>query len=133
MKHFIAIIFMLAIVTLACQSPKKESDEAAAADSTTVTPPPPVTLTLKWETETKLTTCESVIYDKERDVLYVSNIDGNPEAKDGNGFISKVSLDGKVTEEKWVKGIDAPKGLGLANGKLYVTDIDRVHEIDPAS
>jgi sugar lactone lactonase YvrE len=31
------------------------------------------------------------------------------------------------------KGFDAPKGLGLFNGKLYVSDIDKIVEIDIAS
>jgi sugar lactone lactonase YvrE len=135
MKQFILLALIVASMTMACQKSSKEnSDTTATADSAAVPPALPVTLTLKWETDTTLTTCESVIYDKERDVLYVANINGSPDGKDGNGFISKVSLDGKITEVKWVnKGMDAPKGMGIANGKLYVADIDRVHEIDPAT
>lgn len=128
MKRLIMYVLAVAFIASACQK-KEESADTASADTTKVEVTP-VTLTLKWETDTLLTTCESVIYDKERDVLYVSNINGNPEGKDGNGFISKVSLDGKITEQKWVTGIDAPKGLGLVGNKLYVADIDRVHEID---
>jgi sugar lactone lactonase YvrE len=74
-----------------------------------------------------------VLYDKDKEVLYVSNINGVPDSKDGNGFLSKVGLDGKIIEHKWVKGLDAPKGLGLSNGKLFVTDIDKIHQIDVAS
>ena len=48
-----------------------------------------------------MTTCESVLYDEKNDVLYVSNIDGAPDAKDGNGFISKISLDGSVIQQSW--------------------------------
>lgn len=117
----LALLALIGIVW-ACQ-PKKETE-------TTSTLP---TLTLKWKTDTLLTTAESVIYDKTNDVLYVSNINGVPDAKDGNGFISKVSLDGKITDVKWITGLDAPKGLGIVNGKLYAADIDRVHEIDIAS
>jgi sugar lactone lactonase YvrE len=123
---------LLALLIMACQ-PKEKPAENTGADTTATVVVAPITLKLKWETDTVLTTCEAVLYDKDRDVLYVANINGTPDSKDGNGFISKVSLDGKVTELKWVKGIDAPKGMGLANGKLYVTDIDRVHEIDAAS
>lgn len=88
------------------------------------------TLIKKWETDTLLTTCESVLYDKAGGFLYVANINGNPRDKDGNGFISKVSLDGEILEEKFATGLDAPKGMGKTNGKLYVTDIDRVIAID---
>ena len=130
MKLFKMITIVAVVVFLAgCNQAKKEDEqanEAPAAEEKKA----PVTLTLKWETEPMLTTCESVLHDEDADVLYVSNINGAPDAKDGNGFISKVSLDGKVTEQNWVKGMDAPKGMGLHNGKLFVTDIDRVHEID---
>jgi sugar lactone lactonase YvrE len=111
----------------ACQSPKENTVQTEVKDTVEVAP---VKLALKWETDTVLTTCESVLYDKDKDVLYVSNINGDPGGKDGNGFLSKVGMDGKVTELQWVKGMDAPKGLGLFNGKLYVTDIDKIHEID---
>jgi len=125
------IVLALGVAALyACQSPKQNAEETKTDTVALAPPPPPVTLTKKWETDTVLTTCESVIYDKDNDVLYVANINGAPDGKDGNGFIAKVGLDGKVIEPKFVKGIDAPKGMGIANGKLYVTDIDRVHEID---
>lgn len=126
-----ACTLVLAAMILACQAPKT-ADEASTVDSTEFAMP--VKLTMKWETDTVLSTCESVIYDKANDVLYVANINGkDPSAKDGNGFISKVTLDGKVSEPSWVKGMDAPKGMGIFNGKLYVSDIDRVHEIDIAA
>jgi DNA-binding beta-propeller fold protein YncE len=134
MKPLLSIILLAGAVAFSCQQKKQETTETAAKDTVATPPPPPVTLKLKWETDSSLTTNESVIYDKDKDVLYVANINGDPAGKDGNGFISKVSLDGKITQLKWAaKGLDAPKGLGLANGKLYVSDIDRVHEIDPAS
>src|SRR5690606_37193686 len=87
-------------------------------------------LTQKWETDTVLTTCESVLYDAERNVLYVSNINGTPDEKDGNGSIARVSLDGTVTDAAWVTGLDAPKGMGIRGNRLFVTDIDRIVEID---
>jgi sugar lactone lactonase YvrE len=127
MKNLFFLILVVMVV-FACQSPKQESTESTA--DTVAVAKPPVTLQMAWQTDTVLTTCESVLYDKDHDVLYVSDINGAPDAKDKNGFISKVGLDGKVIEAQWVKGMDAPKGLGLANGKLYVADIDRVHEVD---
>jgi sugar lactone lactonase YvrE len=76
---------------------------------------------------------ESALPDTAGGVIYVSNVAGGPADKDGNGYISKLSLDGKVTTEKWVTGLDAPKGLALAGGKLYVADIDQLVEIDMAT
>jgi len=85
-----------------------------------------------WET-TGLKTPESALLNPTGSFAYVSNIDGNPTEKDGNGFVSKLSLDdGKILELAWAKGLDAPKGLALANGRLYAADIDQLVEIDVA-
>lgn len=129
MKRYQITIIALAILFTACNKTKQTTEQTAVPEEKKA----PVALKLKWETEPVLTTCESVLHDEDKDVLYVSNINGAPDAKDGNGFISKVSLEGQVTEPSWVKGMDAPKGMGLRNGKLYVADIDRVHEIDTES
>ena len=88
----------------------------------------PVTL---WET-TGLKTPESALPVPAEGFAYVSNVAGKPTDKDGNGFISKVSLaDGKIIALEWAKGLDAPKGLALSGGKLYTSDIDKLVEIDP--
>lgn len=57
-------------------------------------------------------------------VYYVSNL-GRPGAS-GDGFIARV-VNGKA--ERWVTGLDDPKGLVLCNGKLYVADVDKVRQI----
>lgn len=89
------------------------------------------TLTRVWESDTTLKTPESVLYDAANDVLYVSNIGGVPPTKkDGDGYISKLSPDGKIITLKWATGFDAPKGLGLLGNTLYVTDIDRLKAVD---
>lgn len=86
-----------------------------------------------WETETSLKKPESVLFDPASRLLYVSNIDGKDAwAKDGKGSIGKVGLDGKVIAVEWVTGLEAPKGMALHQGKLYVADIDRVVVIDVA-
>lgn len=83
-----------------------------------------------WQTTGDLKTPESVIYDEERDVIYVANINGDPSAKDGNGFISILKNDGSVKNLEWVKNLNAPKGMAIYKGKLYVADIDQLVEID---
>lgn len=76
---------------------------------------------------------ESVVHDAARDVLYVSNMGTHGEgATPGDGFISRVSADGKLLELRWVTGLDNPKGLALANGRLYVGDDQDMVEIDLA-
>ncbi|SIS65022.1 YncE family protein [Belliella pelovolcani] len=88
------------------------------------------TLTLLWETDDTLITNESVLYDEATGTIYVANIDGNPTEKDGKGSISIIDKEGNIIEQEWVTGIDAPKGMGITNGKLYVTNIDELVEID---
>ena len=90
------------------------------------------TLVKKWQTDTLLKTPESVLYDAKDQLLYVSNIDGTPDGKDGKGSIGKVALDGKIIATDWVKGLNAPKGMGLYKGKLYVADLTEVVVIDVA-
>ena len=76
---------------------------------------------------------ESAVLDAGEGVLYVSNVNGEPTAADGNGYISKLSLSGEIQEKEWVTGLNAPKGLALHDGKLYVSDIDELAVIDTAS
>lgn len=83
-------------------------------------------LTKIWTTPEGLKTPESALYDAASDIIYVSNIDGNAADKDGNGFISLVNLDGKIKNLRWVTGLNAPKGLAIHKGNLYVSDIDEL-------
>ena len=73
---------------------------------------------------------ESVALSADGDFLYVSNVGGEGDAKDANGFISRVSTDGKVLEKAWASGLDAPKGLALKGERLFVTDITQIVELD---
>ena len=71
-------------------------------------------------------TPESVKWDSAQDVYFVSNINGAPNAKDGNGFISRVGPAGMVTDSVFIKGLNAPKGMALVHDTLWVADIDVV-------
>ena len=86
-------------------------------------------LELNWELD-GLHNPESAVYDPVLNHLYVSNVDGSPIDKDRNGFISIVSLDGKIINKKWVTGLNAPKGLTLHGRTLYTTDIDELVSIN---
>ncbi|MCD4716726.1 MAG: hypothetical protein K8R45_08290 [Desulfobacterales bacterium] len=50
----------------------------------------------QWETKKEPRVPESVLYDESENILYVSNIKGRSTEKNGQGFISKVSLDGRI-------------------------------------
>jgi hypothetical protein len=75
---------------------------------------------------------ESVLHDPQADVYLVSNVAGETDAKDGNGFISRVSPDGTITDLRWIDGamdgvtLNAPKGMALRGETLLVADIDVV-------
>ncbi|RWD03041.1 MAG: ATP/GTP-binding protein [Mesorhizobium sp.] len=76
---------------------------------------------------------ESALFDAVNKRIIVSNIVGNPGAADGNGYLSVLSLDGKVVTRHWTDGMDAPKGMAISGGKLYVADITRVRVVDLSS
>lgn len=127
--------FLIAAALLFWQcGPHQNTDETADGTlaETTAEETVPVAEFL-WETPADLTTCESVFYDQESGNIYVANIEGDASEKDGVGSISIISKDGQITQRDWVIGLNAPKGMGVSNGKLYVTDIDEVVEIDIAS
>lgn len=73
---------------------------------------------------------ESVALGPDGRTLFVANVGGEGDAKDGDGFISRVSTGGKMLQRRWVTGLDAPKGAAVAGQRLYVSDIDRIVEID---
>lgn len=77
-------------------------------------------------------TPESVEYYADKDLYLVTNINGSPFDTDDNGFISKLSPDGKVIDLKWIDGasdevqLDAPKGMTIIGNKLFVADITQL-------
>jgi sugar lactone lactonase YvrE len=84
---------------------------------------------------------ESVRYDPDLDVFFVSNIDGNPSAKDGKGFIAVVRADSTGVSKVLVesgkasgggKGVtlNAPKGMAIVGDTLWVADISTMHAIN---
>lgn len=120
---------VLALLTLnsCANAPKAKVESKEAAIETKNTEKG---LTKIAETDTLLATPESVIYDAVKDVAYVSNINGQPNAKDGNGFISIINLKGQIANKEWITNLDAPKGMGIYNRHLFVADINQVVEID---
>ncbi|UCI08118.1 SMP-30/gluconolactonase/LRE family protein [Mesorhizobium sp. B1-1-8] len=76
---------------------------------------------------------ESALFDAANRRIVVSNIVGNPGDADGNGYLSLLSLDGKIITRHWTDGMDAPKGMAIAGGKLYVADITKIRVVDLAS
>jgi DNA-binding beta-propeller fold protein YncE len=129
MTKYSILSVLLVLMLVACTSQKKKSGEDAG-DATAVKK---FELVEAWKTDTLFRVPESVIYDRDHDVVYVSNMNDNPREKDGNGFISRLSTSGEILDLKWVEGMSSPKGLGIYEGKLYVSDVDEVIVIDIAA
>ena len=82
---------------------------------------------------TPFDTPESVLWNPASSMFFVSNIAGASDAADGIGWIAKLDADGNVLEPRWVEGLNAPKGMALSGGELYVADITELVRIDLAS
>ena len=127
MQRLFLLLISAVLVITACQpaNTKGETSEETGTDTTVVT------IEKLWETDTLLTTSESVVFDADRGVYYVSCIGGTPPwVNDGDGFIAKMGTSGEILEQKWVTGLNGPKGMGLVDSILYVNDNDRLVAID---
>lgn len=83
-----------------------------------------------WASDASLKVPESVLYSKQYRCLFVSNIIGMPTDKDGEGCISMLDINGELLNEDWLCGLNAPKGMAIDSGYLYVADIDELVIVD---
>jgi hypothetical protein len=83
-----------------------------------------------WATDTILKIPESVLVDDKENCLWVSNIDGAANDKDGKGSISKLSKTGMPINLDWITGLNAPKGMAKYKQELYVADLTELVVID---
>jgi hypothetical protein len=83
-----------------------------------------------WATDTILKVPESVLVDDKENCLWVSNIDGASNGKDGKGSISKLSKTGAPINLEWITGLNAPKGMAKYKQELYVADLTELVVID---
>ena len=91
------------------------------------------TLTPIWDVKGDFAAPESAYFHAASNSVFVSSINGQILDKDGNGYISRLSPDGKVVSAKWVTGLNGPKGLRSVGNTLWVADIDEVVGIDIGS
>jgi hypothetical protein len=122
---------MLTAVLAACgpaETPPANTQAMQTADA--VAPPGAPRLELVWLSEGFSSPEGVAVFN---DTLLISNVAGQADVKDGIGWISRVSKDGTVLEQKWVEGLNAPKGMAIHNGILFVADIDTIHTIDAKS
>jgi hypothetical protein len=79
---------------------------------------------------------QSFLADPSGEQYFISNANGDPDAKDNNGFITKLDQAGKVSQLQFIQGgtggttLHAPKGMAIADGVLYVADLDTLRGFD---
>jgi sugar lactone lactonase YvrE len=79
---------------------------------------------------------ESVKYDPDQDVYFVSNMMGVGSLKDDNGYISRVRASDLTDIQTLVQGgahgvtLNAPKGMAIHGDTLWVCDIDALRGFD---
>lgn len=115
------------LATQSCNAPQNGGGNGTDTTKTDTTPPPPQAVTPEFNSP------EGVASDGE--FLYVSNVGVKlePQAKDGDGRIMKLNMAATewIDKDKWAAmQLDAPKGMAILGKRLFVTDIDRVVEID---
>jgi hypothetical protein len=126
-----SITVVLAAVFTACSSsgdnaPDTTAVQGAQADSARLV-----------ASRAGFTEPEAVRYDPDQDVYFVSNWGTGPtEAKDNNGFISRMSPEGVVDNLRFIAGgargatLHSPRGMTIVGDTLWVVDADAVRGFD---
>lgn len=124
-----------AVMLAACGGGREAGDAAAGADTTAAVDSASLSATIALTLDS-LEAPEAARFDPELGVYFVSNVNGSPTGKDGNGYISRVTRDGKVDSLKFIAGgrggvkLDSPKGLAIQGDTLWVADIDAARAFD---
>lgn len=126
------VAIVLSSVLVGCSgAPTRDSSESAAGSAPQASAPTPTpSLPVAWVVDKDLSTPESAYFDLRTSFIFVANVGGDPTSRDGDGYISQLTMNGKMLKAKWVTGLNAPKGLRSYRDKLYATDIDEVVQID---
>jgi len=95
---------------------------------------PDATPRVVWSLTEGIEAPESAYHDAASKTVFLSQIGkGGGMGDDGDGWISRLSPEGRMIENKWVTGLSAPKGIRVHQGTLWVSDITRLVAIDIAA
>lgn len=78
----------------------------------------------------------SCLADPANNSYYISNVNGEPDARDNNGFITKLNGQAEIVGFKFISGgeqgatLHAPKGMAFVDQVLYVADVDTLRAFD---
>ena len=112
--------------------PAQPAQPASPPPAAAATPSTPPAVKAGWTVQ-DMRTPESAYLDEGSGWLFVSQVDGQPNGRDGKGRISKLGLDGTVVTADWFTALNAPKGLRSFGGVLWTADLDEVIGIDIAT
>ena len=79
---------------------------------------------------------QSFLADPATNSYFISNVNGDPTARDNNGFITKLNGNAEIVGFKFITGgrnsttLHAPKGMALIENILYVADMDTLRAFD---
>ena len=130
--RIVVLAFTVALASCGGAPEPAQQQPAPAQPPAAAAPAQPPAVKAGWTVQ-DMRTPESVYLDEGSGYLFVSQIDGQPNEKDGKGRISKLGLDGSVVTADWFTALNAPKGLRSFGGTLWVADIDEVVGIDITS
>jgi len=125
------ITVILAAVSTACSSSGDKAPDTTAAQESQADSARLVV------SRAGFTEPEAVRYDPDQDVYFVSNWGTGPtEAKDNNGFISRMSPEGVVENLRFIAGgargatLHSPRGMTIVGDTLWIVDVDAVRGFD---
>lgn len=114
-RKVIGGLFVVATLAMSCQNMKKaESETKPNADSAKII-------------NDQLRFCEATCWDN--NLLYVSNFGGetlDPLNKSGKGYIMRFNTDKPTVFIPADGRLNAPKGMCIANGYLFVADVNSI-------
>lgn len=79
---------------------------------------------------------EAVVYDAALDMYFVSSVNGDVGASDGNGFITRIRGNGQLDSLHFIQGgrggvtLNSPMGSRIKGDTLWVLDIDVLRAFD---
>ena len=82
---------------------------------------------------------EGARWDPDLNLWFISNVNGSPNAKDNNGYISRLTSTGAVDSLRFIAAgrdkvtLNGPKGMVIVGDTLWVADIDAVRGFDRKS
>jgi sugar lactone lactonase YvrE len=134
LRHCLAPTLTLSLTGLSLVgcNPRQPNDKTtgAVSDTSAATSTESSSLARKVGEVDALEQPESARFDRDLNVWFVSNINGDPSKKDNNGYISRLKADGTPDSAKFIvagkKGVtlNAPKGMTITGDTLWVADIN---------